>query len=139
MSKDKMKETIDIMNKLYRYYIDDDGLSDEQIELLKKYFETYSDVSGIKDVIYFSFLDTLKFMDNPVLYYNSFYRDENEKPLIDNDENKDESLERIRNKDEQFDEYQKKFIKLLLSLKKRYYEKNKIPDSDKENSIFDVW
>jgi len=138
MSKDKMKETIDIMNKLYRYYIDDDGLSDEQIELLKKYFETYSDVSGIKDVIYFSFLDTLKFMDNPVLYYNSFYRDENEKPLIDNDENKDESLERIRNKDEQFDEYQKKFIKLLLSLKKRYYEKNKIPDSDKENSIFDV-
>lgn len=138
MSKDKMKETIDIMNKLYRYYIDDDGLSDEQIELLKKYFETYSDVSGIKDVIYFGFLDTLKFMDNPVLYYNSFYRDENEKPLIDNDENKDESLERIRNKDEQFDEYQKKFIKLLLSLKKRYYEKNKIPDSDKENSIFDV-
>jgi len=73
MSKDKMKETIDIMNKLYRYYIDDDGLSDEQIELLKKYFETYSDVSGIKDVIYFSFLDTLKFMDNPVLYYNSFW------------------------------------------------------------------
>ena len=72
MSKDKMKETIDIMNKLYRYYIDDDGLSDEQIELLKKYFETYSDVSGIKDVIYFSFLDTLKFMDNPVLYYNKY-------------------------------------------------------------------